>query len=791
MGNILRMRRRVGASAGFAGLFGLGGAVAGSGTVATNSAPVPAGQFSAALTAGQTSSFASRFTDPEAQALTYGARNLPAGWSVSTAGVLTAPGSVAADAAPSIVSLYADDGQDANEIVGINASDTVAGTALLACGQYLRDGDATSGQTLRLYVDGVEVPSQVTPGMLDYASGNRRFFRVRGLLSLAATGSKHVSVRPSASGYSGTTRTLAAFQAASPNVSVVLSNGVTGTFTLASALAVASPYYLEEGPVCCEVITASQAVTGTLRIEWHAIHLGSGNFGFRVRLASGSIANADKIKYTCDIDLRVNGSSVQTWTAADIWPDSSGWLFAASDGGHYGVGTYRQCKHLLDEEYLVAANLVPSIMWRDYASGEQDNAYSSASGTGAAYIRTWDPLGTFRASGTDEGSRVMDSSKVCGHGGHEDDIGVWQRWFLLALFMRNWANYVTTRINALADRYQIRESEPSSMLPADPGASGRQNLTWQNYGIQIPGGVFDARCQSHSSNGYYPATHASDDFGAYVLFGDPWYVRELQYQAYHNHYYCSEAASARDGVKGLMAGWLQSRGIGGGLRTLVRAWLVTPAASSLAAWMNASIQYNLDDLYGYIGQTPIHMPRLGEIAYASGLVNISITSTSWYCNHIGWLALQGLPLGTGYPAKLTAIADDAGEYLAGYAGTLGTSYPYQYADTYEPQSATNVATGWPNTSWAAVWTQTKSYRGYTDPASANLVNTSNGGFYAQYIAQALSYAMRRGHANATAAFLRLMQASNLISYAIDDGTAVSRRKQITFTGIPLQVTHGS
>lgn len=754
------------------------------GGLSASAAPRWAGQFQAELTGSARATFASRVTSPSGAALSFGATRVPEGWQVTRDGSVAAPATIPADEAPLVTSLWADDGLDPGEIVGIDAFGAVAGTSLLYCGQYVRDGDVPAGQTLKLFLDGAEIPSQCSVGMRDYASGARRFFKIRALAKLPAGTVKHVSVRPSASGYSGPARTLAAFASAAPDAQVTVTGDASGTFTLASALAQSSNVFLEEGPVCCEVITASQQVAGSLRIEWHAVHTGGGSYGFRVRIASGSINNADKTKYAINIAVRAGGTTVATATSATIWPDSSGWVFAAPDGGFHSVGGLLVAGHLLDADYLVATGIVPSLMWRDYTDAEKDNSHRTDMGFGAPYIRTHDPLGTYRGTSASDSGRVNDISMNAGHGGHEDDIGIFQRWFLLGLFMRDWNNYTTTRINAIADRYQIQQREPGTLVPADPAAAGRAQLSWQDYSIVLRS-AYDTR-QAATSSGYFPASHVGDDYGAYVMFGDPWMVRELQYQATHNHWHQNPHTRwGRRDAQGLLQGWSQARALGWGLRTLVRAWLCTPSGT-LAPWLDASLLANIDDLNATIGSNPLHLPKHATIADTAGRVIISSLNLSWYSQGVTWATTQSLPLATGYAAKLGGVADDVAVALESYCGTVGTTFPYQHIDLYQPRCEADSSNN-PIGSWASAWTLTRGLSGFTDPTGPDFEADS---YYTLYTLQAIALHAGRGRSQSKAALLRAMQARNLGS-TLNDGSNTARRRQVTFTLLPFGVIHGA
>jgi hypothetical protein len=266
----------------------------------------------------------------------------------------------------------------------------------------------------------------------------------------------------------------------------------------------------------------------------------------------------------------------------------------------------------------------------------------------------------------------------------------------------------------------------------------------------------------------------------YLLTGRYYFLEEVQFAAVIN--FLGNDCGIRNNGQGLhqpaYQAW-QVRACAWGLRALAHALSASPDNDRLQAEFRASMQANIDFYYGrYVAQP--NNP-LGFIYDWDPGANGEATAAPWQADFItgvtGYMLAMGLPLASGYQAKLAGFMGYTAKSIIGRLGTSQppdwwyiNGFPYQAAvgPKFQPDWAGGTGP------WYSTWYQAY-IATYTPPPDGFGSTEGTLAFYypgatdvvRSYLANALpaiTYAVRHGVPGALAAYNRVIGANNYPSY---------------------------
>lgn len=315
----------------------------------------------------------------------------------------------------------------------------------------------------------------------------------------------------------------------------------------------------------------------------------------------------------------------------------------------YWLGADPGVTVLHDRAYLMSTELVPAY-WARIPPG---NARVSA------LVSTYTPLAAHNL--------VYDGDSMASSG-YQDPIGPLPQHEVLYLTGPDSSAVslfgAVVRNGFAAGRYGIHYRDEATNRPPRPEDYPAQGLR-DFQGYKDNGGVSGAI--TPVATGGNPPTwdiaHSPNvGYFAYLLTGRFYFMEQAQFVATTQYLGSSTSAQQRNGSQGLFQpdiGAFQTRSVAWGLRALAQALSATPDSdAAIRASLQTMLHNNINHYYDrYVAQANSPIGRIqGDGAYGEGTRTIS----SWMDDFVTWAmayaSLLGLPLGTGYQTKLTAVA---------------------------------------------------------------------------------------------------------------------------------------
>jgi PKD repeat protein len=270
---------------------------------------------------------------------------------------------------------------------------------------------------------------------------------------------------------------------------------------------------------------------------------------------------------------------------------------------------------------------------------------------------------------------------------------------------------------------------------------------------------------------------------AALLTGFRYFIEEAQFAATCNYLGNGDNAALRNGSQGLVQtavdAW-QTRASAWDWRAHVQALTLTPSTDQIYTDMVSRAHNNVDHFHGrYVAQANnafgIILP--GE-TYTSSISRVAIWQQDFHTAAWGYSKCLGLPLDATRTARQTAFFAWKAQSIIGRLG-ISSAFPFENANRYVVELGTSLAyTGYTNGTgpWPASWTAIYSTTAPLADSTSNPLATAGGNVLAtEYDAiagakgqwgelqMAIAYAVRHGVSGASAAYNRMIGATNWAS----------------------------
>lgn len=424
-----------------------------------------------------------------------------------------------------------------------------------------------------------------------------------------------------------------------------------------------------------------------------------------------------------------------------------------------------------DAAYLQSTELVPSYY----------SALSAGDSKVAALPSSYAPL--------QQGSFTYDSDAMTSTG-YQAPIGLLPQHDVLHLIAAD-ADRATTfagvvRAGFSAGRYPIHYRDESTNKPLrfqdHPNRVISDGSGFSSNGSSTTGSVTPT--VSGTAPPVWDTAHSpSVGFMAHLLTGWRYFLEEAQFAATANYLGNGDNSSLRNGSQGLtqtaVEAW-QTRASAWDWRTHAQALAITPSTDYIYTDLVNRAHNNVDHFHGrYVAQTNnsfgIILP--GE-TYAASISRVAIWQQDFHTAAWGYSKSLGLPLDATRTTKLSAFFDWKAQSIIGRLGTSGT-FPYENANRYTIELGTSLSTSgytagtgpWP-ASWAAIYSTTTPLATSPDnplaTAGGNVLATEYDATSASKgqwgeLQMAIAYAVRHGVSGASAAYNRMIGATNWAS----------------------------
>jgi len=270
---------------------------------------------------------------------------------------------------------------------------------------------------------------------------------------------------------------------------------------------------------------------------------------------------------------------------------------------------------------------------------------------------------------------------------------------------------------------------------------------------------------------------------AALLTGFRYFIEEAQFAATCNYLGNGDNSSLRNGSQGLtqtaVDAW-QTRAAAWDWRAHAQALTLTPSTDQIYTDLVNRAHSNVDHFHGrYVAQTNnafgIILP--GE-TYSASISRVAIWQQDFHTAAWGYSKCLGLPLDSTRTTKLADFFTWKAQSIIGRLGTSG-AFPFENANRYTIELGTSLSTSgytagtgpWP-ASWTAIYSTTTPLATSPDnplaTAGGNVLATeydSTSASKGQWgeLQMAIAYAVRHGVSGASAAYNRMIGATNWAS----------------------------
>lgn len=271
---------------------------------------------------------------------------------------------------------------------------------------------------------------------------------------------------------------------------------------------------------------------------------------------------------------------------------------------------------------------------------------------------------------------------------------------------------------------------------------------------------------------------------AHLLTGLRYFLEEAQFAATCNYLGNGDNSDLRNGSQGLMqtavSAW-QTRASAWDWRAHCQALAITPSTDQIYADLVNRAHSNVDYFWStYVNQANNQFGFIlpGEDGYNGTISRIAIWQQDMVTAAWGYAKSLGLPLDATRTTRLDAFFDWKAQSIVGRLGTVST-FPFENANRYDFEIGTTLSinsyklgTGpWP-ADWASMYASTTPLE---NPPSTSLATAGGNVLATEYDAtsaakgqwgtlqQAIAYAVRHGVSGASAAYNRMIGATNWAS----------------------------
>ena len=634
---------------------------------------------------------------------------------------------------------------------------TTSGTAPFTLGYAFCHGDIPAGT----YPTTDLADAQVTVKN-SWPDGSAKFAIVAGHAPLVAGVPLVVSLVASATPPSGTALTTTDLK--SYGATAVISCGAYGSASWAAADWDSPFQSWIAGPKMSSWIFRKAVGSDPTLVAWLEVRLfADGAVEVLPWIENGYITVANPVNKAAVYDFTLGG--IQRFSAAIDLPARTRTPLLSGPALSYWLGTDPAVSAQHDVDYLQSTELVPSYR----AVVADDSALVHG------LVATFDPL---------QQGNFDYSLDTMGSTGYASPIGLLPQHDVLYLVAHAPTIGAAVQRNGYsAGRYAIHYRDEVTNRPlrfsAHPTTSTNYSSTG-DYPTVAPGTAAPQWDVAHSpSVGYM----------AYLLSGRYYFMEEVQFAATGNYLFST------DGVRHGADGWfepytgaVQVRQCAWAFRTLMQALAVTADSDTdMQGEFRASVESNIARYYArYVATTNNPMgfiesnfdystnygsiPRAAATGYMAG-----IWMQDFFTGAYGWALAMQLPISSTAQTQLTAFFQWEAQSIVGRLGPddTGTNYWYINAAPYGIAVSANhtpdfaTGTGPWLASWHDVYTATKAVAdtgqlfafGSTQGVLADISESGANSMWGN-LQPAIAYAVRHGVPGASAAYQRMISASN-------------------------------
>lgn len=639
--------------------------------------------------------------------------------------------------------------------VALKLTSTLGGTNLpFAVGHVFKQGDVPSGASIVASgTSGFQASIRTT-----WPDGSARFALLAGRADFTASVQKTLTLT-AGSAAGGTNLTTSDLQATSATASI--GYGAFGTASF-SGSDWASPFQtISSGPQMSSWTYRKQIGSDAHLVAWLEVRLYAGGaVEVLPWIENGYLNVASPTSKSATATFTLGGTQ-RVSVALDILHHTRAVLASGTTLTHW-LGTDPAITPQHDAAYMMASKMVPN--YGVVAVGSGSAVYSRMS-------TSYTPF--------DQGAYPTSMGAV----GYDLTIGLLPEWE--AAFYAGGADpraFKAIVISGyLAARYALHYRDETTNLAPLHASYPNLCINLNNPGISAVGGsttgTYTPEPTGSSPPNFSSSHHPALCYSAYLLTGWHWFCEEMQFLA--NALWMKQVNTNRQTVKSIIetsAGANQTRGAAWAIRSIALAAAATPDSHALKAQLTAAVSDNIDYYHGRyvaISNNPLGIVQPYDII-DSGYFASAAWQDDFFTAVFGWIKDLNVH-SSSVQSKLDVFlawkyVSVVGRLGAGTAGTFNYRYGAQFLHATAPSTSANYDTG--AGPWYADWGA--SATAMSIPAAdggTSLQGTSgadpafmNTGYWGN-LHPALAYAVDHGATGASAAYARLIGASNYSSSA--------------------------